>query len=90
MVSLSVFHIFKTNTISNRTSADIILSYAIRNAEIDELDFSDIEFVTRSFAHQLKTGIKTLKRIVKLSNTNSAVTKMLEVVGVENYQTVSA
>ncbi len=64
-----------------RESADSIFKY-IEEADYDRLrlDFSSVEFVSASFAHQLISNIKNSKKTIKLVGMNKDVKRMFKIV----------
>lgn len=73
--------------ISSRDVANVLKEAIIKtNAKLVNLDFSNVEFVSRSAAHELSTLKEKLhqktfnKKEIAFINTNQAVTEMLRVV----------
>ena len=78
MRTISLYEIFKADTIRNRNSVILITDQISKyNSEKIIIDFSNIEFISRSFANELQTRLKDID--FEFRNTSTIVKRMLEV-----------
>lgn len=82
-IILNIFEIIKTTRPATRESARKIFDLLPKTANKYIFDFSNIEFVSRSFAHEifnLKKELEVQNKKVEFQNLNEPVKKMFEIV----------
>lgn len=78
MKKISLFNLFSTPNLRNRDLVDSIFNKINKEKEV-ELDFSQIQFISKSFANELSNKIKESKTKIHLKNKNEYVRRMLKV-----------
>ena len=84
-IRVSVREFLSSDAAALRGSADALFEHLNEHAkgtESIDLDFSEIRFISRSFAHSMEEALNELGKIVKvkLSNISDEVQQMINVV----------
>lgn len=84
---LKLSEVIKTNRLSTRETARKILNFLPPEMNEYIIDFSEIEFISRSFAHEMikiKRQLELQNKKIEFQNTQEVVKKMLEIVSQQN------
>ena len=80
MYAISVYDLFNTDTLRNRSTAQKLLNKIKHsNTDIVNLDFKEIRFMSRSFTNELLEGIRSIPKKVELLNLSEDIQKMEKV-----------
>lgn len=75
-MKLDLFTLFSNSTLRNRNTVKLI-SRKIKKAKEVILDFEKIDFISKSFAHELKKFVKNSDKKIRMINKNQSIRQML-------------
>ena len=82
-MEIKVFELVEVHILALRSWADELFeSLAMKDDQNFELDFTEIEFMSRAFAHQYQCNKKTFPKRIVEKNLNESVQQMLKLTSV--------
>lgn len=90
MKTIPVFEMFKTDTLRNRSTALRIIEkiHSLPRTEVVSIDFSNVIFASRSFCHELSSGLQKREN-VKFINMDKEVERMFEISRIKPHYYIS-